>query len=132
MSQWGTNVGIPTFVRIKPGALDRLGIYAARHRHREVALMVSQGLPDELPARAEASLRAEGAKEIVRIEAEEASFEAAGASSPTCPGTWKPYWDLVVARPWTWPSTPPSLGASPCTRFPHPCPTTGSAHPSPA
>jgi glycerol-1-phosphate dehydrogenase [NAD(P)+] len=78
MSPWRTKVGIPTFVRIKPGALDRLGIYAARHRHREVALMVSQGLPAELPDRAEESLRAEGAEGIVRIEAEEASFEAAG------------------------------------------------------
>ena len=77
MSGWRTAVGIPTFVRIKPGALDRLGIYAARHDHRTVALIASEGLPASIVARAEQGLHAEGAERVVNIEAEEASFEAA-------------------------------------------------------
>ncbi|RUL82946.1 iron-containing alcohol dehydrogenase family protein [Tautonia sociabilis] len=75
----GTAVDIPTFVRIKPGALDRLGIYAARHRHRRVAMIVSEGLPAAIVERAEHSLRAEGAERIDRIDAGAASFEAASA-----------------------------------------------------
>ncbi len=70
-------VGIPAFVRIKPGALDRLGIYAARHAHRKLALLASEGLPPALMGRAEAGLVAEGAQRVVHIEAVEASFEAA-------------------------------------------------------
>lgn len=77
MSDWRTKVGIPTFVRIKPGALDRLGIYASRHAHRKVALIASEGLPAQFIARAEAGLQAEGADRVLHIEAAEASFEAA-------------------------------------------------------
>jgi glycerol-1-phosphate dehydrogenase [NAD(P)+] len=79
MRGWRTEVGIPTFVRIKAGALDRLGIYAARHRHGRVALIVSEGLPGDFVGRAEAGLRAEGAGSIEVFESGEASFEAASA-----------------------------------------------------
>jgi glycerol-1-phosphate dehydrogenase [NAD(P)+] len=77
MNGWRAEVGIPAFVRIKPGALDRLGIYAARHAHRTVALIASEGLPAAFPARALAGLEAEGAQRVISIEAGEASFEAA-------------------------------------------------------
>jgi glycerol-1-phosphate dehydrogenase [NAD(P)+] len=77
MRAWRTAVGIPTFVRIKAGALHRLGIYAGRHRHRRVTLIVSAGLPEDFIHRAEAGLRAEGAEAIERVETGEASFEAA-------------------------------------------------------
>jgi mono/diheme cytochrome c family protein len=56
MRGWRTEVGIPTVVRIKAGVLNRLGIYAARHQHRRVALIASEGLPGDLrrpPARAQ-------------------------------------------------------------------------------
>lgn len=79
MTGWRTQVGIPTFVRIKPGALDRLGLYAARHAHRRIALIVSEGLPAPIVGRAEHALRAEGATAVHRIDAGEASFEAASA-----------------------------------------------------
>jgi glycerol-1-phosphate dehydrogenase [NAD(P)+] len=79
MRAWRTEVGIPTFVRIKAGALDRLGIYAGRHRHRRVTLIVSEGLPEDFIHRAEAGLRTEGAEAVVRVETGQASFEAASA-----------------------------------------------------
>jgi glycerol-1-phosphate dehydrogenase [NAD(P)+] len=70
---------IPSFVRIKPGALGRVGLYAARHGHRRIALAVSQGLPPEIADRVEASLREHGAETVARREAREASFEAAAS-----------------------------------------------------
>jgi glycerol-1-phosphate dehydrogenase [NAD(P)+] len=72
-------IGIPTFVRIKPGALDRLGLYARRHAHRRVALVVSEGLPSAYSGRVDAALRTEGAEAVHRVEAADASFEAATA-----------------------------------------------------
>ena len=39
-----TQIAIPTLVRVKDGALDRLGIYLARGGHRRVAVLVSKGL----------------------------------------------------------------------------------------
>jgi glycerol-1-phosphate dehydrogenase [NAD(P)+] len=72
-----TQVAIPTFVRTKPGALDRLGIYAARHGHRRLVLVVSRGMVPELVERAARSLEEHGAAAVERIEADEASFERA-------------------------------------------------------
>jgi glycerol-1-phosphate dehydrogenase [NAD(P)+] len=86
MRAWRTEVGIPTFVRIKAGALDRLGIYAARHRHRRVALIASAGLPGDFLQRAEAGLRAGGAEAVERVECGDASFEAASALFARLPG----------------------------------------------
>jgi glycerol-1-phosphate dehydrogenase [NAD(P)+] len=69
-------ITIPSLVRIKPGALDRLGIYLQREGHRRVALLVSAGLAPELTARTEDSARLHGAV-AERIEIAEASFEGA-------------------------------------------------------
>ena len=49
---------IPSLVRVKPGALDRLGIYAGRHEFLRVALFFSQDLDQRLIARLTDSLRA--------------------------------------------------------------------------
>lgn len=49
---------IPSLVRVKPGALDRLGIYAERHEFVRVALFFSQDLDQRLIARLTDSLRA--------------------------------------------------------------------------
>lgn len=86
MSEFVARVGIPSFVRIKPGALDRLGIYAARHDHRRIALIVSAGLLSEFVERTERSLREHGAGSVERREAEEASFESATARFAALPG----------------------------------------------
>jgi glycerol-1-phosphate dehydrogenase [NAD(P)+] len=34
---------LPALVRVKPGALDRIGIYAGRHEFTRVVLFFSQG-----------------------------------------------------------------------------------------
>ncbi|CAN5679441.1 iron-containing alcohol dehydrogenase family protein [soil metagenome] len=73
----GTRIAIPSFVRIKSGALDRMGLSAARHDHRRLALLVSQGMLTEILDRAERSLRDQGAEQVDRIEIEAASFELA-------------------------------------------------------
>jgi glycerol-1-phosphate dehydrogenase [NAD(P)+] len=51
-----TQIGIPTVVRVKPRALDRLGIYLSRQRHRRVVLVVSGGMVPDLVERAERSM----------------------------------------------------------------------------
>src|SRR5262249_31219560 len=51
-----TQISIPTLVRVKDGALDRLGLYLARSSHARVALFVSQGLLAPLQDRAKRSL----------------------------------------------------------------------------
>jgi glycerol-1-phosphate dehydrogenase [NAD(P)+] len=52
-------VVIPTLVRFKPGALDRLGIYARRYAFGRVALFYSEGLPPALLDRISSSLAGE-------------------------------------------------------------------------
>src|SRR5258708_11859491 len=48
---------IPTLVRVKPGALDRLGIYAERHEFLRIALFFSEDLDERLSGGLAASLR---------------------------------------------------------------------------
>lgn len=69
-------ITIPSVVRIKPGALDRVGIYLEREKFKRVVLLSSAGLAPELTARAEDSARLHGAV-INRIEVTDASFEEA-------------------------------------------------------
>jgi len=66
---------IPELVRIKPGALDRTGVYLARAGHRRVALLVSAGLQPALRQRMGASLAREGLTLLGSEEVDEASFE---------------------------------------------------------
>ena len=47
---------IPSLVRLKPGALDRMGIYAERHELLRVVLLFSQDLDERLMARLTSSL----------------------------------------------------------------------------
>jgi glycerol-1-phosphate dehydrogenase [NAD(P)+] len=74
-----TQIGIPTFVRIKPGTLDRLGIYAARHTHRRIVMISSAGIVPELVERVRRSLTDHGAESIECLEAADASFENASS-----------------------------------------------------
>lgn len=53
-------VSIPTFVRIKPGALDRMGIYARRNGLSRVCVFQSEGLPANLVGRLASALGEEG------------------------------------------------------------------------
>ncbi|HZH74825.1 MAG TPA: iron-containing alcohol dehydrogenase family protein [Archangium sp.] len=68
---------IPGLVRIKPGALDRAGLYLSRGGHRRIVLLVSAGLGPGLGQRLEASLAREGVAAVGREEVAEASFEHA-------------------------------------------------------
>jgi glycerol-1-phosphate dehydrogenase [NAD(P)+] len=74
-----TQIGIPTVVRVKPGALDRLGIYLSRQGHRRVVLVVSGGMVPDLVERAERSLVQNGAEAVERVESPDATFEAVAA-----------------------------------------------------
>ncbi len=69
-------VKIPALVRIKPGALDRLGIYARRYEFSRVALLYSEGLPAELVARAAQSFERERVEVLERASISDGSFES--------------------------------------------------------
>jgi glycerol-1-phosphate dehydrogenase [NAD(P)+] len=66
---------IPALVRVKPGALDRIGIYAGRHEFTRVVLFFSQGLDDRLLARLAGSLRSKNVRVLQRTQIESISFE---------------------------------------------------------
>ncbi len=68
---------IPALVRIKPGALDRMGIYAERHEFMRVALFFSQDLDNGLMARLVASFRSRNIQLLQRTPVESISFEKA-------------------------------------------------------
>jgi len=72
-------ISVPTLVRIKPGALDRVGLYLARAGQRRIALLASDGLLETISARLRAGLAEHGIS-IVRDEVvNDASFEHATA-----------------------------------------------------
>ena len=72
-----TQIDIPTMVRVKEGAFDRLGIYLDRGGHRRVVVLVSQGLPEPLPERMSRSLREHGIEAVATHEVTDNSLEAA-------------------------------------------------------
>lgn len=74
-----TRVAIPSLVRVKPGALDRLGLYLQRAGHTCALLMVSQGLVPRYLQRARISLRNHGIEDCETIDINDASFESATA-----------------------------------------------------
>ena len=66
---------IPELVRVKPGALDRMGIYAERQQFKRVVLFFSQGLDERLVARLSGSLQSQNIQILQRTEVESISFE---------------------------------------------------------
>jgi glycerol-1-phosphate dehydrogenase [NAD(P)+] len=50
-------IKIPTLLRIKPGAIDRLGKYLAQHNYHQIALFWGEGLPDVFKPQVEVALR---------------------------------------------------------------------------
>ncbi len=70
-------LSIPSLVRVKPGALDRLGIYLSRAEFSRVALFVSEGLVESFTRRAEAALKERNVEVVAQETVESASFEAA-------------------------------------------------------
>lgn len=72
-----TSIVIPTLVRIKKGAIDRLGIYALRARFTAVAIFYNRGLDPVLIQRAEAAFAQEGITIAAKAEVVSSSFEHA-------------------------------------------------------
>ena len=66
---------IPALVRVKPGALDRMGIYAERQQFKRVVLFFSQDLNERLLARLTGSLQSQNIQILQRTEVDSISFE---------------------------------------------------------
>jgi glycerol-1-phosphate dehydrogenase [NAD(P)+] len=72
-----TLISIPTLVRVKPGALSRLGIYFQRAQHRRVLILASEGLPEEICNTARQSLQENQIEVVGWINIQDNSFERA-------------------------------------------------------
>lgn len=72
-----TQISIPTLVRVKDGALDRLGIYLSRGGHRKVAVLLSKGLISPLPERVAKSLKEQSVEAVAWVEVAENDLESA-------------------------------------------------------
>ncbi len=72
-------ISVPTLVRMKPGALDRVGLYLARGGHFNVAVMQSRGLMPQLLDRLTGSLAAERISIALQSDISDASFEQAAS-----------------------------------------------------
>jgi glycerol-1-phosphate dehydrogenase [NAD(P)+] len=70
---------VPELVRLKPGALDRVGIYLARAGLRQVTWLRSTGLPTVLVDRVRSALAESGITLGLEREIAGASFEEASA-----------------------------------------------------
>jgi glycerol-1-phosphate dehydrogenase [NAD(P)+] len=71
-----TQISIPTLVRVKAGALDRLGIYLHRDGRKAVTVLVSKGLSPDLVECAAASLKASGITVTSWTEVEDNDLES--------------------------------------------------------
>ncbi|MBP3956992.1 iron-containing alcohol dehydrogenase family protein [Gemmata sp. G18] len=71
-----TQIAIPTLVRAKAGALDRLGRYLDRSGHRRVAVAMSQGLTAPLPDRVTSSLKEQNVEAAAWIEVADNGLES--------------------------------------------------------
>jgi glycerol-1-phosphate dehydrogenase [NAD(P)+] len=71
-----TQIAIPTLVRVKDGALDRLGIYLARAGHRRVGVLVSKGLAPPLPDRLRTALTSENIQPVAWVEVADNDIES--------------------------------------------------------
>jgi predicted cobalt transporter CbtA len=82
-----TQIAIPTLVRVKDGALDRLGLYLGRGGHKRVAVLVSKGLTAPLPERtaADPSDRAEWLAAVRAAPAVKANFYTVLSSRDVLP-----------------------------------------------
>jgi glycerol-1-phosphate dehydrogenase [NAD(P)+] len=82
-----TSVEIPTLVRMKIGALDRLGLYCRRAGFLRVALLVSTGLPAAIRERAQAALAAQQIEIVEQREVAAATYDQAQAIFQSLPPT---------------------------------------------
>jgi glycerol-1-phosphate dehydrogenase [NAD(P)+] len=73
----GTQIAIPTLVRVKDGALDRLGVYLSRGGHRCIVVLVSRGLVPVLQERIQRSLADKSIETAAFVEVEDNDLESA-------------------------------------------------------
>jgi glycerol-1-phosphate dehydrogenase [NAD(P)+] len=71
-----TQIAIPTLVRVKPTALDRLGTYLKRGGHNKVAVLLSKGLVSPIPDRVGLSLREQSIEPIAWVEVADNDLES--------------------------------------------------------
>jgi glycerol-1-phosphate dehydrogenase [NAD(P)+] len=72
-----TTIAIPGLVRIKSGALERLGIYCSRGGFRKVAVVTSSDIPAALAQTARTALAAADVQAMQWFSCSEAAFEQA-------------------------------------------------------
>jgi glycerol-1-phosphate dehydrogenase [NAD(P)+] len=70
-------VAIPTLVRIKAGALGRMGIYLSRQGHRRVAVFQSAGLLDDICSQMRVGMLSASIEPIVWMNVAASEFEQA-------------------------------------------------------
>ncbi len=80
-----TQISIPNLVRVKPGAVGRVGLYARRQAFSEVVVLHSEDLNAALLRRLDAGLDAEGIAVLRRWPVKDASFEQARELFPQLP-----------------------------------------------
>lgn len=76
---------IPSLVRVKPGALDRLGIYAERYKFMRIALFFSHDLGQRLIERLTDSLHARNVEILLQKPVESLEFENVTNLFRECP-----------------------------------------------
>ncbi|HMP72672.1 MAG TPA: iron-containing alcohol dehydrogenase family protein [Kiritimatiellia bacterium] len=80
-----THIAIPSLVRIKPGAVDRVGIYARRCEFLDVVVLHSADLQETLMHRLDAAFANEGIRVTRHWSVQTASFEQAREVFPQIP-----------------------------------------------
>jgi glycerol-1-phosphate dehydrogenase [NAD(P)+] len=83
---------IPSLVRVKPGALDRLGLYAKRQTFSRAAVFFSKDLNETFLARLEASLQEHGIAITEELAVCSAGYEEASERFQNLP----PRIDLII------------------------------------
>lgn len=79
-------ISIPTLVRVKDGALDRIGTYVGRGGHRDVAVLVSKGLQPPLPERVAQSLKDNAIAPLAWIEVSDNDLASTAQTFAELPG----------------------------------------------
>jgi glycerol-1-phosphate dehydrogenase [NAD(P)+] len=82
-----TPIFIPTLVRIKPGCLDNLGIYADRLKLQNIVLLFNEELDKTLVSRVDKSMVDNKVKVLQHISVKASSFEHAQEIFKTLPST---------------------------------------------
>ncbi|MGB5622157.1 MAG: iron-containing alcohol dehydrogenase family protein [Gammaproteobacteria bacterium] len=71
------SIAVPTLVRVKPDAIDRVGLYLSRPGHRRPALLYSDGIVPDLLQRLHRGMNQAELSPVVEIPVREASMEQA-------------------------------------------------------